>query len=98
MLAAWKKRARRVIAHIAAALGLLGQLDHPQVVEAIEQVIAEAHQAGISVGVPMDSKPPDVLLQWVSRGCRFVFAGEDHSFLCRTGTQTLMEFRRHLSE
>jgi 2-keto-3-deoxy-L-rhamnonate aldolase RhmA len=69
-----------------------------QVVEAIEQVIAEAHQAGIPVGVPMDNRSPDVLLQWGSGGCLFVFAGEDHGFLRRTVTQTLMEFRRHLSE
>lgn len=83
---------------LSASLGLLGQLDHPQVVEAIEQVIAEALRAGIPVGVPMDNKSPDVLLQWVARGCQFVIAGEDHDFLCRMMAQTLAEFQLHLSE
>lgn len=81
---------------LSGSLGLLGQLDHPQVVEAINQVIAEANRADISAGIPGDM-PPEVMLQWVSRGCQFVFAGEDHGFLRRTVTQTLTEFRQHLS-
>jgi 2-keto-3-deoxy-L-rhamnonate aldolase RhmA len=46
----------------------------------------------------MDNKSPDVLLQWVARGCQFVIAGEDHDFLCRMMAQTLAEFQLHLSE
>lgn len=76
---------------LSASLGLLGQLDHPRVVQAVEQVIAEAHRARVPVGIPIDA-PPDVLSQWVVKGCEFVVVGEDHSFLRRTAEETFAQF------
>jgi len=66
------------------------------VIEAIEKVIAEAHRAQLPVGIPIDA-PPDVVAHWVSKGCQFVIVGEDHSFLRRTATQTLAQFRRQMT-
>lgn len=81
---------------LSGSLGLLGQGQHPKVVEAIDRVIAEAQRVGIPAGVPLDMDVPgDVLDMWVARGCRFVFAGEDHSFLRRIATRTLAEYRQH---
>ncbi len=80
---------------LSASLGLLGQLDHPQVVSAIEQVIMEGRRSGIPVGVPIDA-PSNTLLSWADRGCRFVIVGEDHSFLRRAVDQSLADFRQHL--
>lgn len=83
---------------LAASMGLLGQPDHPEVVNAIDRVVAEARRLGIPAGVPLDTDAPsDVLLEWVSRGCRFVFAGEDHSFLRRIATLSLKKFKQHPS-
>jgi len=81
---------------LSASFGLLGQLEHPKVIEAIEKVIAEAHRAQLPVGIPIDA-PPDVVAHWVSKGCQFVIVGEDHSFLRRTATQTLAQFRRQMT-
>jgi 2-keto-3-deoxy-L-rhamnonate aldolase RhmA len=81
---------------LSASLGLLGQLDHPQVMEAIGQVIDGAQQMGIPVCVPLN-KPPEILLQWASRGCRFIRAGTDYVFLRSAATATLELFRRRLS-
>jgi 4-hydroxy-2-oxoheptanedioate aldolase len=81
---------------LSASLRLLGHPDHPRVLEAIERVIAEARRTGIPAGIPRDVDAVDDQLEWVSRGCRLVIAGEDHSFLRRTATRTLAEFRKHL--
>jgi 4-hydroxy-2-oxoheptanedioate aldolase len=80
---------------LSASLGLLGQLDHPDVVEAVEHVIAEAQRARIAVGIPIDA-PPDVVSQWVSKGCQFVIVGEDHSMLRRTAEQALSQFHEQM--
>ena len=73
---------------LSASMGLLGQLDHTQVVEAIEHVVAEAHQAGITVGIPVDA-PPDVVARWVQKGEEFIFVAEDHSMLRRAAEKAL---------
>ncbi len=80
---------------LSGSLGLLGQLEHPQVVEAIERVIAEAFRANLPVGIPIDA-PPEVVARWVAKGCQFVIVGEDHSMLRRTATQTLAHFRQQM--
>jgi 2-keto-3-deoxy-L-rhamnonate aldolase RhmA len=77
---------------LSASLGLLGQLDHPRVVEAIDQVIEETCRVGIPVCVPLN-RPPDTLLQWASRGCRFIRAGTDHVLLQRAAAQALEQFQ-----
>lgn len=73
---------------LSASMGLIGQLDHPQVVEAIELVVAEAHQAGITVGIPVDA-PPEVVSRWVQKGEEFIFVAEDHSMLRRAAEKAL---------
>jgi 2-keto-3-deoxy-L-rhamnonate aldolase RhmA len=78
---------------LSGSMGLLGQLQHPQVVAAIEKVMAEAKRVGIPVGVPIDAGP-QVLLEWAARGCQFVFSCEDHSMLRRSATDTLAQFRQ----
>ena len=80
---------------LSGSLGLLGQLDHPQVVAAVEQVVAEGRRADLPVGIPVDA-PPDVVAQWVAKGSQFVIVGEDHSLLRRAATETLARFRRQV--
>lgn len=78
---------------LSGSMGLLGQREHPQVIQAIEQVIAEARRAQIPVWVSIDDIAEDVL-PWAARGCQFVIVGEDHIFLRRTATQLLAHFRQ----
>jgi 4-hydroxy-2-oxoheptanedioate aldolase len=82
---------------LSASLGRLGQLDHPEVVQAIEQVVAEAHLAGIPVGIPIDV-PPDVVSQWVDKGCEFIIVGEDHSLLRRAAEEACAQFRHRTAD
>ena len=82
---------------LSASVGLLGQLEHPKVVEMIEQVVAEARRVGLPVGVPIGESPSsgsNLLLEWSSKGCRFVIVGEDHIFLRNTAERTLAEFHQ----
>lgn len=80
---------------LSASLGLLGQLGHPRVEEAIKRIIEEARQVGIPVCVPLQ-RPPDILLQWASQGCRFIRVGIDHSLLHEAAVQALQGFRHRL--
>jgi 2-keto-3-deoxy-L-rhamnonate aldolase RhmA len=82
---------------LSASLGLLGQLDHPAVVGAIEQVIEEASLAGIPVCVPL-GKPPEELLGWADRGCRFIRAGTDHVLLRQAATRMLETFQHQMAD
>jgi 4-hydroxy-2-oxoheptanedioate aldolase len=80
---------------LSGSLGLLGQLDHPQVVAAIEQVAAEGRSADLPVGIPVDA-PLDVVAKWVAKGSQFVIVGEDHSLLRRAATEALIQFRHQM--
>jgi 2-keto-3-deoxy-L-rhamnonate aldolase RhmA len=77
---------------LSASLGLLGELQHPDVDQAIEDVIAAARRARLPVGIPVDA-PPDVVSHWVSKGSQFVIVGEDHSLLRRAAEQALSQFQ-----
>lgn len=78
---------------LSGSMGLLGQVDHPDVIAAIEAVIAEAQRHGIPAGVPLETTP-EQLLAWAQRGCRFVITGEDHGFMRRAAVEALATFRQ----
>jgi len=67
---------------LSASMGLLGHLEHPRVVEAMERVVVAARQAGIPAGMPLPSDATaDDVLYWSARGCRFIIGGLDQGFL-----------------
>jgi 2-keto-3-deoxy-L-rhamnonate aldolase RhmA len=80
---------------LSGTMGLLGQLDHPKVLEAIDRVIEKAKAAGIPVGVPVEAKP-DVLAGWIARGSQFATVGEDLGFLKRGASQALEECKHSI--
>lgn len=82
---------------LSGTMGLMGQLDHPDVLEAIHFVIAKAKEAGVPVGVPM-AKTPEVLAEWISYGSQFASVGSDLSFLIGGATQALTTCRRAVSK
>lgn len=73
---------------LSGTMGLLGQLDHPRVMAAIEHVMAEAKQRGLAVGVPIEATP-EVAADWIMRGSQFATLGEDVGFLRRAATDAL---------
>ena len=82
---------------LSASLGLLGQLEHPKVVEAMEMVINEANRRRLPVGMPLPADTSlDTVTRWVEKGCRFVLAGLDQSFLTQAAQDNLAQLRQRL--
>ena len=83
---------------LSASLGLMGELEHPSVVEAIERVVAEARKLGLPVGVPMPADATvDDVLYWNAKGSRFVIGGVDQGFLQQAASASLARLREHLA-
>jgi 2-keto-3-deoxy-L-rhamnonate aldolase RhmA len=65
---------------LSGALGHLGEVEHPQVVAALEHVIARARAAGCFVGSGM-GPDPDYAVRMARRGVQWVQAGGDYGYL-----------------
>jgi 4-hydroxy-2-oxoheptanedioate aldolase len=68
-------------ADLAASLGLLGQQNHPDVIAAVERVIAAGRQAGTPVGV--NAFDPATAERYASAGAAYVLVGSDVTLLAR---------------
>jgi len=66
---------------LAASMGLLGQQEHPDVVDAVEHTIAEVRAAGTPVGV--NAFNPDTARRYLDAGATFVLVAADVSILAR---------------
>jgi 4-hydroxy-2-oxoheptanedioate aldolase len=68
-------------ADLAASMGLLGQQNHPDVVAAVESVIAAGRAAGTPVGVnAFDSATAD---RYAATGAAYLLVGSDVTLLAR---------------
>jgi len=65
---------------LSASLDLLGQVDDPQVVEAMERVIRSARAAGVGVGSGLGANT-DFALAQVRRGVQWLQVGGDCEYL-----------------
>ncbi|MBI2114740.1 MAG: hypothetical protein HYT85_06615 [candidate division NC10 bacterium] len=81
---------------LSGSLGILGQLEHPRVVEAIERVMAAAKDRGLPVCVPMETSL-EAQIAWARKGARFVVTGEDHGLLRRAAADALNRYRAALA-
>lgn len=68
-------------ADLAASLGLLGQQNHPDVVAAVERVIAAGRSTGTPVGV--NAFDPATADRYVAGGAAYVLVGSDVTLLAR---------------
>lgn len=68
-------------ADLSASLGLLGQQGHPDVLAAVERVLAAATAAGKPAGV--NAFDPVVAEHYLEHGASFVFVGADVALLAR---------------
>ena len=66
---------------LAASMGLLGQQDHPDVIAAVEGVIAKAKAARVSVGV--NAFAPATAQRYIAAGVDFILVGADVAILAR---------------
>ena len=77
---------------LSGSLGVLGQIDHPRVVAAMERVIASARRAGVVVGSGMGADPAFARLQ-ARRGVQWLQVGGDCSYLIRSAEQLTAAIR-----
>ena len=67
---------------LSGSMGLMGQPRHPEVLKAIDTVIARARRAEIPVGVGSGDDPAQIS-DWISRGVNWLTMGGDCSLLLR---------------
>ena len=65
---------------LSGSLGVLGELEHPTVVAAVEEVIARARTAGVSVGAGMGIDVEYACIQ-ARRGVQWLQVGVDFGYL-----------------
>jgi 2-keto-3-deoxy-L-rhamnonate aldolase RhmA len=78
---------------LAGSMGLMGQPRHPDVLSAIESVIAKARQASIPIGIGVGDDP-ELLADWIARGVQWLAMGGDCSLLLRAARATVAEVRQ----
>lgn len=71
---------------LSMALGIFGQTDHPQFMQAVDRVVKAAARAGKHVGILLSN--PDDLKKYNDLGIRFFACGTDASFLSNGAKQT----------
>lgn len=78
---------------LALSLGLPGQLDHPTVVQAIEDIFASAQAAGVAPG--MHAFDVEMALRYLDSGCRFLCFASEVSLFIRASREALGRLRAH---
>lgn len=77
-------------ADLAASMGFLGQQDHPEVVAAVDGVIAAGAAAGKPVGV--NAFDPSAADHYLAAGARWVLVGSDVTLLARASDRLAERF------
>ena len=72
---------------LSGALGCLGQMEHPELIEAMETVIAAGQRTKLPVGIGMGADQ-DLARSWIAKGVSWVQLGCDFEYLVRD-TDTL---------
>ncbi len=76
---------------LAAALGYLGQPNHPEVVKIIDDMILKIKDAGSAPGIL--SGDAELAQHYIELGCLFVAVGSDTAILARGADQLAAKFR-----
>ena len=71
---------------LAGSLGHPAEPRHPDVLRAIDTVLARAQKAGVPVGLAIGGEP-DEFVQWVRKGVRWLSIGADFWLMVRAITQ-----------
>jgi 4-hydroxy-2-oxoheptanedioate aldolase len=79
-------------ADLAAALGRLGQPEHPEVVSTIEKALSTIAQHGKSAGVNAFNE--SLARRYVSAGASFVLVGADVALLARGAEELAAKYRQ----
>lgn len=82
---------------LSAALGMLGEIEHPKVVGAIETIIRKTRKAGLFIGAGMG---PDAgyAYHMAKLGIQWLQVGGDFGYLIRTADEITFDIRKRLEE
>jgi 2-keto-3-deoxy-L-rhamnonate aldolase RhmA len=72
-------------------MGLMGQVDHPQVMEAIDRVARACQRRDLSLGY--FGTTAESVQDYVSKGYRLICAGTDAGFVVGGAEDTLQKLR-----
>jgi len=76
---------------ISASIGLIGQLDHPEINAALEKVLDAAANAGIGCGIHVVHPDSKAISQVIKKGYTFLALGVDMIFLDQAATHAIKE-------
>jgi 2-keto-3-deoxy-L-rhamnonate aldolase RhmA len=76
---------------LSVDLGLPGQLDHPQMIAALERIVAVAERSGVAAGIV--SGDMQLTLDWMRKGMRFVSYAQESQFLREAATMAVERLR-----
>ena len=82
-------------ADLSISMGRQGQTTHPDVVQAIETVVAKARGSNVAVGMYVGDDPQAVV-GWIRKGVQWVAVGVDFYFLMRAIERVVKEVRQGL--
>lgn len=82
---------------LSGSVGLLGQVNHPTVMQLCRQVIAACKDAAVPCGISVGPGDREYIRHWVETGIDFIACGDDLSFL-RQGSQEILGFFKELEE
>lgn len=78
---------------LSLSMGYPGQLDHPQVVQAMDEILASAREHGVAPG--LHGFTVEATLKWLDRGARFVCHRSDISLIIEGSRRDLAALREH---
>ena len=71
---------------LSGSMGIMGQVDHPDVIEAIGRIATVGKAAGLSIGIGMGAQP-DFAQQAFKLGVDWVQCGNDYEYMIRFADQ-----------
>jgi 2-keto-3-deoxy-L-rhamnonate aldolase RhmA len=81
---------------LSGSMGLMGQPHHPDVVAAIETVIAKARPAGVFVGIGL-ADDPERMAEWLDKGMQWLQVGVDWWLLMRAAESVIGQLRARIA-
>jgi 2-keto-3-deoxy-L-rhamnonate aldolase RhmA len=78
----------------AGSLGYPGQPRHPEVLRAIDTVIAKSREAKVPMGIAVGDDP-EILCQWADKGVNWIAMAADYGLLVRAASQLATHVREH---
>ncbi|MDR1519726.1 MAG: 4-hydroxy-3-methylbut-2-en-1-yl diphosphate synthase, partial [Planctomycetota bacterium] len=66
---------------LSGSLGLLGQLQHPAVLEQCEKVVASCKAHAVPCGPSIGPANDGIIKFWLDRNVDFIFCGDDMTFV-----------------